>query len=59
MRCQVDGRSLGASRQSVCSALDSFIVELNTMTEPEAPKLRDAFKALRKELTPGAGQGGY
>lgn len=55
MRSELDGRSLGASRQPVCSAVDSFIVELNTMTDAEAPALRDAFKALRQELTLPAG----
>ena len=51
MRSQTGGRSLGAYRQPVCSAVDSFIVELSTMTDADAPRLRDAFKTLRKELT--------
>mmetsp|Transcript_26078 Transcript_26078/g.61038 ORF Transcript_26078/g.61038 Transcript_26078/m.61038 type:complete len:145 (-) Transcript_26078:135-569(-) len=53
VRCQADSRSFAASRQRVTSGVDSFVVELNTMTDPTAPELRDAFKALRKELTLG------
>jgi hypothetical protein len=59
IRSTADGRSLGAFRQPVCFAIDSFIVELNTMAHAAAPRLRDAFKALRKELTASSGRPQY
>ena len=51
VRSQLALGSFVSYRQAVCSAVDAFIVELNTMTEPAAAHLRDAFKGLRSELS--------